>query len=84
MARCCLYGNRSNRPAAAGSNNGGPGRILYTIDGGNTWINKNHTAPSPSGWNCIAQVGNSIWFAGAYGTDQGIIMKTSIVDKTGN
>jgi photosystem II stability/assembly factor-like uncharacterized protein len=67
---------------AAGNANGGQGKILYTANGGITWIQMSNPAPSPCAWNCIAKSGNIMWFAGGYspngGIDYyGIIMKTS-------
>lgn len=64
--------------AASGRDNGS-GRILHTTDSGINWIRLTHPAPTPVYWGEIAKVGNSIWFAGAYGSSDlhGIIMKTS-------
>lgn len=56
---------------------GGPGIIHHTTNGGVTWVQMTHPAPNNSGWGCIVGFNNNIWFGGAYGTNQGIIMKTS-------
>lgn len=64
---------------AGGDNNGGPGRVLRTTNGGATWVNMVHPAPN-SGWLALAKGGNTMWFVGGYGPNnmiQGIIMKTS-------
>jgi photosystem II stability/assembly factor-like uncharacterized protein len=52
----------------------GPGVIVHTTDGGQTWVNQDHQ--KNGGWNSITKIGNEVWFCGG-SSNGGVILKTS-------
>lgn len=63
--------------AAGGPVNNGPGAILKTTDGGNSWNLIVPPGPQPSGWSVIFKTGNTVIIGGQSSQTDVIIIKST-------